>query len=155
MTEAGICKKNMGKANSWVGLKVVTESGYTLGWVKKVTFNTDGRPFLLQLVASPFLWLPESITGLYELPAHEIAAPCTNRLIAFGQLERNIFCRRVGLLVRFSLSEVFEKVSNDGYILPCPSPDDPFDDQGPSFFPVPTKPGPSPLDSSAAVRLNE
>ncbi len=144
----------MSEASSWTGLKVVTESGQVLGWVKKVVFNTDGRPFMLQLIASPFLWLPESVTGLYELPAHEIAAPRSNKLVAFSQLERTIVCRKVGLLMRSGLSNVFDQASSDGYILPLPS--SPFDDnEGPSSLPAPIKPGPSPLDSSAALRLGE
>ena len=135
------------------GLKVITESGQTLGWVKEVVFSTNSQPFVLRLIASPLLWLPESITGLYELAAHEIATPCSDRLIAFSQLERTITCQKVGLLMRFGLSEAFQKVSSDGYILPCPP--GPFDDEGPASSPIPVGSGPNPSDSDAAMWIDE
>jgi hypothetical protein len=143
-----------------IGSEVITETGVLLGWLKKVGIEKVGieddtssanRVFLV-LSGSPFLWIPEVVSGAYELPIEEIISPGHNRLIVFEGAEERIEVLTVGVLERLGISKVPREYSPEAYRPPVCSWND-ENDNGFSPATIPRRPSPKPTGGEAEIPM--
>ena len=141
-----------GKRDRQIGLKVITESGETLGWSKKIVLDENKAP--VRLIMTPVKWLPAIVSGTYELSFNEIIGNKSSRnlWVAYEGAEQAIVQLTVGWLALLGFPLLpWEKLS-EGYVIPSPSPEG-GDDNEPDLFPcpVPKGPGPTPLAGEAKL----
>lgn len=145
------------RCDRWIGLKVVTEGGETLGWSEKVVLDENSTP--VRLIMTPIKWLPAVVLSTYELSFDEIVGneSTRNLWIAYEGAEETLVQLTVGWLDRLGLSRhPWEKGLGDGYIMPTSAPEDGDYDEPDSFpCPVPKGPGPAPLAGEATLFIDD
>ncbi len=142
-------------SNNWTGFEVITETGDVLGWVKNtICSENDAPPFLIISILS-ISWLPEVLTGSYQLPTSEIVSIGTKRVIVFEGAEDRLICQTVSLLERIGLVQP-PWCKKGKWEAPFICANDSWDDDegstGTSPVPVPREPGPSPMNAEVKAQ---
>ncbi len=134
-------------SQNWPGSEIISETGDIFGWVKDVIVNSeDDEPLFLVISILPYCWLPAFLTGIYKLPAAEIASSGPDRLVVFEEAYTRIMYQTVSWLERIGLVKPLWRQEESGQI-----GDSDEGSTGTSPMPGPKKPGPPPLNALAKV----
>jgi hypothetical protein len=144
-------RKNLDRGNphTWIGIRVDTETGLTLGWLQQIQFiDKSIRLANLTVAGSPLLWVPDIIAGQYNLENIRIISLDFERLVIPRYTEHELDRTNTGTLNRLGIIRKPWEIRNQKVF--GGSRDD-RDYPGSANVPRSPKPDPQPMDDAAAI----